>query len=205
MNSGPTARDPKSPEEEDRLHPPGTEARADVADDPDAADVARAAGGDEAAFERLYRRHVPRIHSLARRMMGTQEADALTQQAFVRAWRKLDQFRGDAAFGTWLYQVAISVILNRRRELGRRRDREAGPDPLQYMSGRRSRPDLAVDLESAMERLPDGARTVFVLHDVEGYRHREVAEMLDVTEGTSKSQLHRARMLLREELTGPDG
>lgn len=169
--------------------------------DTDAADAARAADGDERAFERLYRRHVPRIHSLARRMMGPEEADALTQRVFVRAWRKLDQFRGDAAFGTWLYQVAISVILSRRRTLGRRREREAGPASLESMSGRRSRPDLAVDLESAMEELPDGARQVFVLHDVEGYRHREIAEMLDVTEGTSKSQLHRARMILREQLT----
>lgn len=170
-------------------------------EDPDAADVALAADGDERAFGRLYRRHVPRIHSLARRMMGPDEADALTQRVFVRAWRKLDQFRGDAAFGTWLYQVALSVILSRRRTLGRRREREAGSKPLRYMKGRRSRPDLAVDLESAVQELPEGAREVFVLHDVEGYRHREVAEMLGVTEGTSKSQLHRARMLLREQLT----
>lgn len=170
-------------------------------EDPDAADAARAADGDERAFERLYRRHVPRIHSLARRMIGPGEADAVTQRVFVRAWRKLDQFRGDAAFGTWLYQVAISVILSRRRTLGRRRDREAGPAALETMTGRRSRPDLAVDLEAAMERLPDGARQIFVLHDVEGYKHREIADMLDVTEGTSKSQLHRARTILREQLT----
>lgn len=169
--------------------------------DSDAADVARAADGDERAFERLYRRHVPRIHSLARRMIGPDEADAVTQRVFVRAWRKLDQYRGEAAFGTWLYQVAISVILSRRRTLGRRRAREAGPGPLESMSGRRSRPGLSVDLESAMEELPEGARQVFVLHDVEGYKHREIAEMLEVTEGTSKSQLHRARMILREELT----
>ena len=170
-------------------------------EDGDVADAARAAEGDERAFERLYRRHVPRIHSLARRMIGPEEADSVTQRVFVRAWRKLDQFRGDAAFGTWLYQVAISVILSRRRTLGRRREREAGPGPLDRIAGRRSRPGLAVDLEAALETLPDGAREVFVLHDVEGYRHREIAEMLDVKEGTSKSQLHRARMLLREQLS----
>lgn len=169
--------------------------------DRDAEDAALAAEGDERAFERLYRRNVPRIHSLARRMIGPEEADEVTQRAFVRAWRKLDQFRGDAAFGTWLYQVALSVILSRRRTLGRRRERNAGPEPLERLSGRRGRPDLAVDLEAAVEELPDGARQVFVLHDVEGYKHREIAEMLDVTEGTSKSQLHRARCLLREELT----
>lgn len=181
-----------------RREPEGPEGRPE---DPDAADAARAADGDERAFERLYRRHVPRIHSLARRMIGPDEAEPVTQRVFVRAWRKLDQFRGDAAFGTWLYQVAISVILSRRRTLGRRREREAGPGPLDRMAGRRSRPGLAVDLEAAMETLPDGAREVFVLHDVEGYMHREIAEMLDVTEGTSKSQLHRARMLLREQLS----
>lgn len=169
--------------------------------DRDAEDAALAADGDERAFERLYRRHVPRIHSLARRMIGPEEADEVTQRTFVRAWRKLDQFRGDAAFGTWLYQVALSVILSRRRTLGRRRERDAGPGPLERTPGRRGRPDLAVDLEAAVEKLPDGARQVFVLHDVEGYKHREIAEMLDVTEGTSKSQLHRARSLLREELT----
>lgn len=125
----------------------------------------------------------------------------MTQRSFVRAWEKLVQFRGEARFGTWLYQVALSVILRRRSELGRRRERDAGSDALQQLSGRRSRPDLAIDLESAMQELPAGAREVFVLHDVEGYKHREVAEMLDVTEGTSKSQLHRARMLLREHLT----
>lgn len=134
-------------------------------------------------------------------MIGPEEADDVTQRSFVRAWEKLVQFRGEARFGTWLYQVALSVILRRRSELGRRRERDAGSDALQQLSGRRSRPDLAIDLESAMQELPAGAREVFVLHDVEGYKHREVAEMLDVTEGTSKSQLHRARMLLREHLT----
>lgn len=134
-------------------------------------------------------------------MIGPEEADDVTQRSFVRAWEKLVQFRGEARFGTWLYQVALSVILRRRSKLGRRRERDAGSDALQQLSGRRSRPDLAIDLESAMQELPAGAREVFVLHDVEGYKHREVAEMLDVTEGTSKSQLHRARMLLREHLT----
>lgn len=169
--------------------------------DPDAEDAALAVEGDERAFERLYRRHVPRVHSLARRMIGPEEADAVTQRVFVRAWEKLDQFRGEARFGTWLYQVALSVILRRRENVSRRRERDAGAEALQQLSGRRSRPDLAVDLEAAMQELPAGAREIFVLHDVEGYKHREVAEMLDVTEGTSKSQLHRARMLLREQLT----
>lgn len=193
-------RPPKTGKE--TLLPPGeTGDEEERAVDPDAEDATLAAEGDERAFERLYRRHVPRIHSLARRMIGPEEADDVTQRSFVRAWEKLDQFRGDARFGTWLYQVAMSVILRRRSKLGRRRERDAGPDALEQLSGRGSRPDLAIDLEAAMQELPAGAREVFVLHDVEGYKHREVAEMLDVTEGTSKSQLHRARMLLREQLT----
>lgn len=167
----------------------------------DATLTARAADGDVHAFETLYRRHVARVHGLARRMIGADEADDATQDVFVRAWQKLDTFRGDAAFGTWLHRVAINVILRRRARLGKRRERyRHDPVRVDRASGGRARPDLRVDLEAAIERLPDGAREVFVLYDVEGYRHREIADMLGVTPGTSKSQLHRARMLLREQL-----
>lgn len=163
-------------------------------------DDARLAGrGDLAAFERLYRAHVSRIHSLVRRMLGADLADEVTQDVFVRAWQKLDTFRGEAAFGTWLHRVAVNVVLARRKRLGVRRERIAA-DPehaLRSASGRRPRPDLTIELEAGVQRLPDGAREVFVLHDVEGYKHREIAELLGVTVGTTKAQLHRARMLLR--------
>lgn len=160
----------------------------------------RAAGGDLAAFERLYRLHVPGVHTLVRRMLGADLADEVTQDVFVRAWEKLHTFRGESAFATWLHRVAINLILARRKRLGIRRERIA-PDPesvLRRTSGRRPRPDLTLELEAGMQRLPDGAREVFVLHDIEGFKHREIAELLGVTTGTTKAQLHRARMLLRE-------
>lgn len=169
--------------------------------DLDLHDAALAAEGDSGAFERLYRRHVTRIYGLARRMAGPDDADELTQDSFVRAWQKIAQFRGEAAFGSWLYRVAISVILGHRRRLAIDRERlapeewnrEGGP------SHERSS-EIGMDFETAIERLPARARHVFVLHDVEGYKHREIGRMLKITAGTSKSQLHRARMLLRATL-----
>lgn len=169
------------------------------------ADVRRAAAGDTAAFERLYRSHAARIHALCRRMTGPDEADDLTQEVFVRAWRKLDGFRGDAAFGTWLYRLAVNVILAKRATLGSYRARfttEADAAAPVAETGRMPRPvGSRLDLERAIRKLPEGARRVFVLHDVEGYTHEEIAGMLSVSTGTSKSQLHRARMALREHLT----
>lgn len=166
------------------------------------ADVARAASGDTAAFERLYRTHVGRVHALARRMIGVEDAEDVTQEVFVRAWRKLDKFRGDSSFGTWLYRLAVNVILARRATIGNYRTRfldEAAASADQN-SAKRRHVDVQVDMERAIRKLPAGARRVFVLHDVEGYTHEEIAEMLQVTAGTSKSQLHRARMTLREHL-----
>ena len=167
------------------------------------ADVQRAASGDTAAFERLYRRHVGRVHALCRRMVGQEDADDLTQEVFVRAWRKLDRFRGEAAFGTWLYRLAVNVILARRATLGNYRARflDESAAPPGGGTARRMHVDSQVDMERALRQLPDGARRVFVLHDVEGYTHEEIGEMLQVTAGTSKSQLHRARMTLRQYLT----
>lgn len=168
----------------------------------DAVEVALAASGDASAFERLYRRHVDRVHSLARRMIDADVADEVTQDVFVRAWEKLHTFRGEAAFSTWLHRLAVNVILARRGALGQQRKRFVeGDGPLSVMSGRQVEPGIAMDLEQALTRLPDGARQVFVLHDIEGYRHEEIASMLGLAEGTSKSQLHRARMALRQHLT----
>lgn len=163
-------------------------------------DVVLAARGDTAAFERVYRAHVPRVHGLARRMAGADAADELTQDIFVRVWQKLATFRGESSFGTWLHRLAVNVIVERFRTLGARRDRFlADGEPVLEMTAApvRARPDLAMDLENAMTELPPGARTIFVLHDVEGYRHEEIATMLGISSGTSKSQLHRARHALR--------
>ena len=166
-------------------------------------DVAQAARGDASAFERLYRVHVARIHSLTRRMLGRQEADEVTQDIFVRTWQKLGQFRGDSAFTTWLHRLAINVVIERRRSFAVQRGRIADdPSAIDVVTVPPARADLTVDFEHAIERLPRGAREIFVLHDVEGYKHREIAAMLDITTGTSKRQLHRARMLLRKYLNG---
>ncbi|HET7233097.1 MAG TPA: sigma-70 family RNA polymerase sigma factor [Longimicrobium sp.] len=164
------------------------------------ADAVAAAAGDGHAFARLYREHAGRIHSLARRMAGDGEADELTQDVFVRAWEKLRTFRGESAFGTWLHRLAVNLILARRQQASTRRARDAGDEALEWTPGRSAHPELAMDFETAIAKLPDGARQVFVLFDVEGYRHDEIAEMLGVSVGTSKSQLHRARMILREHL-----
>ena len=174
---------------------------------PQDTDVARAAHGDRQAFERLYRQHVNRIFSLCTRMVGDRtRAEELTQDAFVRAWEKLDQFRGDSAFGTWLHRLAVNVVLNDRqtelRRRGRQDDSVEDVDTMAHGSVRAEvPPGLSIDLERAIAGLPPGARKVFVLHDVEGYTHDEIGEMLGVTAGGCKAQLHRARLLLREALT----
>ncbi len=166
-------------------------------------DVALAAGGDQTAFERVYRTHVARIHSLTRRMLGPGEADEVTQDIFVRTWQKLGQFRGDSAFSTWLHRLAVNVVIEKRRSFAIQRERVSDdPSALDRITVAPVRADLRVDFEHAIDQLPPGAREIFLLHDVEGYKHREIAAMLAIATGTSKRQLHRARMLMRKHLTG---
>lgn len=170
-----------------------------------AADAARPSGpADPAAFERLYRETAPAVHSLARRILGSRHADEATQEAYLRAWRALPGFRGEGAAAGWMRRVALSVVLDRRRELLRRVDRAELPATDSQADPPAAARDgaLALDLEAALAALPEGARTVFVLHDIEGHEHAEIAALLDVAVGTSKSQLHRARLLLRERLAG---
>ena len=166
-------------------------------------DVRRASAGDMEAFERLYRTHVAQIHGLTRRMLGEEWADEVTQDVFVRAWTKLDTFRGDSAFGTWLHRVAVNLVLARRKELGRSHDRFIGDGEaaVQRATGRADRPAIRLELEAALTKLPDGARQVFVLHDVEGYKHHEIADLASMAIGTSKAHLNRARKLLRKALS----
>ena len=133
-------------------------------------------------------------------------AEELTQDVFVRAWEKLKLFRGDSSFATWLHRLAVNVVLNDRKTESRRRSRfeeedaESGMDSFAGIVGLPLPPGDLLDLEQAIGRLPPGARRVFTLHDVEGYKHEEIAEMLGVTTGATKAQLHRARMLLRQHL-----
>src|SRR5207245_11183209 len=138
------------------------------AEDAEAADAALAGRGDGSAFERLYRSHSARVHSLVRRMMGLERADDVTQDVFIRAWQKLSTFRGEAAFGTWLHRLAVNVILARRTSLGVERGRlDESATALETAPSRPHAPDIAMDFDDAVSRLPDGARQVFVLHDVE--------------------------------------
>ena len=173
----------------------------------DSTDVLLAAGGDRKAFERLYRSHVNRVFTLCTRMCGSRvRGEELTQDVFVRAWEKLPQFRGDAQFSTWIHRVAVNIVLTDRKNEARNRkrmvedDSEKGETPLQKASVTPGYGDR-MDITAAMEKLPPGARQIFVLHDVEGYKHEEIAEMCGITAGGSKAQLHRARLLLREALT----
>ena len=169
--------------------------------DSERADVALAAAGDQLAFERLYRSHVARIHSLVRRMVGGEaDTDELVQDVFVRAWQRLSTFRGESAFGTWLHRLAVNLVLNAQKSAARGRRLFEGDAALEITPGRRETPEAAMDLEEALKMLPPGARQIFVLHDVEGFRHEEIAGMLGVASGTSKAQLHRARMLMRRHL-----
>jgi len=165
--------------------------------------IRRAQAGDEEAFHALYREHVGRVYALCLRLTGRRdEAEERVQDVFVRAWRKLGSFRGESAFSTWLHRLTVNVVLSERRDALRRRLRvESVPDAAALEPpGRAPAAGLGVDLERAIAALPDGAREVFVLYDIAGYTHAEIARRCGVAEGTSKAQLFRARRLLREML-----
>lgn len=163
--------------------------------------VRRAQNADSSAFESLYRMHVDRVYGLCLRMTGNaSEAEDCTQEAFIQAWAKLDRFRGDSSFGTWLHRVAVNTVLGRMRKSNRERDRmRAVGDVLPANESVGDSGGLQ-DLEKAMDELPSGARHVFVLHAVYGYSHDETGDMLGIASGTSKAQLHRARRLLAQQL-----
>lgn len=166
--------------------------------------VRRAQQGETAAFEQLYHAHVGRVYALCLRLCGdSARAEELTQDVFVRAWEKLESFQGKSAFSTWLHRLAVNVVLGDRRSEGVRVHRVFStdePEKYETPSTRASDPGTAMDLERAIAQLPPGARSVFVLHDVEGYKHEEIAQMQGSAVGTCKAQLHRARRLLREAL-----
>lgn len=163
----------------------------------------RAQAGDEAAFETLYREHAGRVFAVCLRLSGDPaRAAELTQDVFVRCWEQLKSYRGESAFGTWLYRLAVNVVWTANRG-DRRREARVLPveDPGMHES-RRDGPSvgLRLDLEQAIAALPQGAREVFVLFDIEGFGHEEIARMTGIAVGTSKAQLFRARRLLREKL-----
>jgi len=161
--------------------------------------------GDRAAFEKLYRRHRDRIYGMLWRLAGGDAALAedLLQEAFVRAWQKIDSFRGESRFSTWLHRLSANVALSDRRLRLRRVSREVALEDgaERTVSGERDvRAARQMDLEHAIAGLPERARTVLVLYDIEGYSHAEIADMTGMAVGSSKAQLHRARKLVREDL-----
>ncbi len=168
--------------------------------------VGRIRAGDATAFEQLYRQHSPRLYNLASRMIGARgEADDLLQDIFLLAYRKIGGFRGDSSLGTWLYRLAMNhcldVLRNRQTRMGQQTDSLDEPDAPPVASrvpvaGAVSR----IDLERAIATLPPACRAAFLLHDVEGFGHQEVGGMLGISEGTSKSQVHKARMRIRSYL-----
>jgi len=169
--------------------------------------VDRCRRGELGAFEELYRQHSGRLHSLALRMLGNPaDAEDLLQEIFLSAHRKLDGFRGEAALGTWLYRLAMNQILDHVRSRAARTGQVTdGLDDATLLAdtGSHRLADQAIDrldLERAMSELPEGCRAAFVLHDVEGLEHREVSDVLGIAEGTSKSQVHKARLRLRRLL-----
>ena len=168
--------------------------------------IRRAQAGDVAAFETLYREHSPRIFALCIRLKGgdRSEATELMQDVFVRVWRRLSTFRGDSAFSSWLHRLAVNTMLENARSEKRRVARVLSMEDTAALPGaaRSSGVDLKVEMEEAVASLPKGARIAFVLHDVEGYQHQEIAAQLSVSIGTVKAQLHRARRLLRDRLEG---
>lgn len=163
--------------------------------------VQRAQDGDASAFESLYRTHVDRVYALCLRMTGNvSDAEDCAQEAFIQAWSKLDRFRGDSSFGTWMHRVAINTVLGRMRKSNRERDRIRAVTEVSDMHETIGDSGGLRDLEEAMNELPSGARHVFVLHAVYGYSHEETSDMLGIASGTSKAQLHRARRLLAQQL-----
>ena len=165
--------------------------------------IARVVAGDRLAARELYDAHVERVFRLAFRLTGeTELARELTQESFVRAFAQLGRFRGESALSTWLHRVTISVVSNAMRKVKRFRARETDLDEAGLISvdSRAADPDLREKLHRAIDELPEIYRTTFVMHDVEGYTHEEIASVLGVAEGTCKSRLSVARAQLREKL-----
>lgn len=169
----------------------------------DAELAARLREGDTAAYEELYRRHGSRLYNLAYRMLGSEgDAEDLLQETFLQVFRRVDTYKGDAALGTWIYRLAMNLCLDRLRSKAGRNDRQTSSveDIREWRLAARGSLDGSIkrlDLERAIAQLPDACRAAFLLHDVEGFEHQEVGRMLGVSDGTSKSQVHKARLRIR--------
>ncbi|HEX2667808.1 MAG TPA: RNA polymerase sigma factor [Gammaproteobacteria bacterium] len=169
----------------------------------DAALAGRARAGDMRAFEQLYRKHVGRVHAVCLRLAGNRTlAEECTQDAFVKAWESLAGFRGEASFGTWVHRIAVNAVLERHRTQLRQAAwvSYGDEDAMESVPGADADPGHGLDLEQCIAGLPPAARMVFVLFDVEGHTHEEIAGMTGLAVGTSKAHLHRARQILRARL-----
>lgn len=165
--------------------------------------ISRIRRGDAAAERALYEAHVDRVYRLAYRMAGDDTlAQDIAQDAFIRAFDRMGEFRGESRFGTWLYSITHSVALNTLRKVKRFRQREADLDGAAETAATTATadPDVTSKLHEAIDDLPEHYRSVFIMHDVEGYKHHEIADILGIQVGTSKAQLSRARSRLREAL-----
>lgn len=191
----------------EKAEPAKTEALADPSSSSDLKLAQSATEGNMAAFEELYNRHHRRVYSLCLRMLqNTAEAEDLTQEVFIQLYRKIGSFRGDSAFTTWLHRLTVNQVLMhfRKRTVKFEKTTEEGETPVQIVAGTENQAKMPIvdkiALESAIAQLPTGYKNVFVLHDVEGYEHEEVARILGCSVGTSKSQLHKARLKMRKLL-----
>lgn len=191
----------------EKAEPAKSEVLADPSSSSDLKLAQSATGGNMAAFEELYNRHHRRVYSLCLRMLqNTAEAEDLTQEVFIQLYRKIGSFRGDSAFTTWLHRLTVNQVLMhfRKRTVKFEKTTEEGETPVQIVAGTENQAKMPIvdkiALESAIAQLPTGYKNVFVLHDVEGYEHEEVAKILGCSVGTSKSQLHKARLKMRKLL-----
>lgn len=191
----------------EKAEPAKTEMLVDPSSSSDLKLAQSATEGNMAAFEELYNRHHRRVYSLCLRMLqNTAEAEDLTQEVFIQLYRKIGSFRGDSAFTTWLHRMTVNQVLMhfRKRTVKFEKTTEEGETPVQIVVGTENQAKMPIvdkiALENAIAQLPNGYKNVFVLHDVEGYEHEEVAKILGCSVGTSKSQLHKARLKMRKLL-----
>jgi len=163
--------------------------------------IKQAQRADARAFEALYRMHIDRVYGICLRMTGNvSEAEDCAQDAFIQAWNKMDRFRGDSAFSTWLHRIAVNSVLSRIRKAKREQDRITAVSDTGVATVTTGDTGELRDLSEAVDRLPEGARNVFVLHAIYGYSHDETGQMLGIATGTSKAQLHRAKRLMAQQL-----
>ncbi len=168
--------------------------------------IEEAKSGDHAAFAEIYRTYVGRVYGICLRLLGDRSrAEDVTQQVFIRAWTKLASFRGESSFGSWLHRLALNVALNELKASASVQQQVSSLDdlPVNPASHENCSQETRIDLEHAIAALPAGARVIFVLHEIEGLNHKDIAEKLGLADGTCKAQLSRARKLLREALKRP--